>query len=118
ALWGGFGLSLTAFAIHLALVASLPTSIQVDIPMLAIAESASFTVAVIYSGILLAEVYTSAVGSLYGFAARLTETYDRPLWQMAAVSGISAYLFSLFGITVLIETLMPLAGYLGFLLLA
>ena len=116
AVFGGIGLFLTAMAIHLAMLAHLPASAQIDVPMLAIAESVSPTAGTLYSWIMLAEVYTSAVGSLYGFVARITDTLGTPFGSAAVWSGLLAFAVSRFGFTALVETLLPFTGLLGLLL--
>ena len=116
AVLGGAALFLAALGIHLALLAHLPTSAQVDVPMLAIAETISPATGTFYGWIILAEVYTSAVGSLYGFTARITDSLGVPFGATALWSGLLALAVSRLGFTTLVETLLPFTGLLGLFL--
>lgn len=118
AVLGGVGLALAAGAIHFAILATLPQSSRVDVPMLAVARSVSPVVGLLYSGVLLAEVYTTAVGSLYGFTARLCERCGWRLQAVAVGTGAAAFGLSEFGFTRMVLTVLPAAGYAGLVLLA
>lgn len=72
---GGAALMLGVFAIQSAMLALLPAGElrALDIPMLGVARRLSPVLGIAYSVVLMAEVYTTAVANLYGFAARLAE---------------------------------------------
>ena len=74
AILGGIGLGAAAIAIYLAVMNNLNTvqNILNEVPMLFIASILSYAVQIIDSIVLIAEIYTTAVGSLYGFSARIT----------------------------------------------
>lgn len=115
--YGGLGLGLGALAILLALLVNLPEAARYDIPMAFIAGRISPLVQGIYAVVLLAEIYTTAVGSLYGFAARLTDP-DRPRMKWVVIgSSVGALVASSFGFTNLVRFLYPAVGYAGLLLL-
>src|SRR5690606_16367628 len=83
---GGRGLGVGAAAIHLAVAAHMPGAAAADIPMLFAARALPSWVAPAYSILLLAEVYTTAVGLLFGFAARMGEEGGRR-FRLAAAGG-------------------------------
>ena len=72
-LLGGLGLALGATAIHLAIAGHMPEAARWDIPLLQTARTFPSWVPVLYTVLLLAEVYTTAVATLFGFASRLGE---------------------------------------------
>lgn len=118
ALWGGIGLAAGGTAILLAMLATLPYSARYDIPMIYIAGTISPLVQVIYSGVLLAEVYTTAVGSLFGFVARLAPNGRKKTGSWITIAaGIAALVASQAGFTNLVKYLYPLVGYAGLLML-
>jgi len=65
AILGGLGLGLGALAITGALIATAPVVTTLEVPMLHIAGSLGPVFRVLYSVVLLAEVYTTSVGSLF-----------------------------------------------------
>ncbi|PRR76003.1 YkvI family membrane protein [Neomoorella humiferrea] len=117
ALLGGLGLGGGAMAIVLALLATVPAATAVEVPMLHIAGSFNPFLRVFYSAVLLAEIYTTAVSSLYGFSARMARQGGKGFRWLAIGAGIVALISSQFGFSRLVGTLFPLVGYAGLLLL-
>jgi uncharacterized membrane protein YkvI len=117
AILGGLGLGLGAMAIYFALLKNYRHVKLLEIPMAAIAGRISFIIQVAYILVLLAEVYTTSVGSLYGFVARITKTDGKK--AIAATIGIAllAFAASQFGFSNLVKYLYPVIGYAGILLL-
>jgi uncharacterized membrane protein YkvI len=115
AILGGLGLGLGSLLIYLAISGHIDAVRDLEVPMVFIAENISYPVLVIFTVILIAEIYTTAVGSLYGFTARFANIKKTP----RAVIGttILAFLASLFGFSNLVKYLYPLVGYAGVLLL-
>ncbi|MCL2740166.1 MAG: hypothetical protein FWE47_03120, partial [Oscillospiraceae bacterium] len=68
---GGLGLGITSLMIYLALNPILATAHTLEVPLAFIAGNISAPVAFIFTIVLIAEVYTTAVGGLFGFASRL-----------------------------------------------
>lgn len=117
AIYGGIGLGIGALAINLALLAS-PTSVSgYEIPMVRIASGISPLAQVAYSLVLLAEVYTTAVGSLFGFAARFLNP-EKPgfRWLVIGTGGVSLAAGQL-GFSVLVRVLYSAVGFAGLLML-
>jgi uncharacterized membrane protein YkvI len=117
ALYGGIGLGIGALAINLTLLANIPTITGYEIPMLYIAAGFSPLIQIIYSIVLLAEIFTTAVGSLYGFAGRIIGQ-DNPLFKWLVLgTGVLAFGAGQFGFTTLVRILYPAVGYAGLLML-
>lgn len=117
AVLGAAGLGLAAASIHWAIVADLGVLQHAEVPMLRVAAGASPRVAHAYSAVLLLEVYTTAVASLFGLAARLRGVFPGG-YAPAAVAGAAAALFaSRLGFVSLVATLYPLVGAAGLALL-
>jgi len=116
-IFGGLGLGVGAMSILLALLLNLPEVAEYEIPMVYVSGRFSVWIQLIYSAILIAEVYTTAVGNLYGFVARLTDP-DCPRYKLyVLITSIFALIASQFGFTTLVRFLYPAVGYAGFLLL-
>ena len=119
AILGGLGLGLSSALIYLAISANLANIKDLEVPMSYIAENISYTVHIIFTFVLVAEIYTTAVGSLYGFTARLLDMEKSPLIGRITIvaTSIAAFIASLIGFSNLVKYLYPLVGYGGILLL-
>lgn len=115
---GGLGLGVGAAAIHLAVAAHMPGAAAADIPMLFAARALPSWVAPAYSILLLAEVYTTAVGLLFGFAARMGEEGGRRFRLAAAGGAAAACVGGLVPFARVVGGLYPVLGVLGLLVLA
>lgn len=115
AILGGFGLGIGAFAIYISLNSNLIAIKDMEVPMLVIAGGLSPIVKILYSIVLLAEIYTTAVSDLYGFSARICNN-SRSIRHSNFVilaSTLAAFLLSLAGFSNLVKYLYPIVGYLG-----
>lgn len=117
ALYGGLGLGLGALAINLAILTQVPQAAGFEIPMLHLARQVLGSLAPLYSIILLAEVYTTAAGSLYGFVARLTDPKGPRFTEFVLLTGLAGFIGSLAGFSNLVAKLYSAVGYAGFVLL-
>lgn len=117
ALLGGLGLGAGMLAINLALL-SVPHSFGYAIPMNFIANRffASW-VGLGYTTVLLAAIFTTAVGGLYGLSARITRPATRKFNIFAVTATVAALLASQVGFTALVRFLYTGVGIAGFLLL-
>ncbi|MGI9952248.1 hypothetical protein V3F56_07785 [Moorellaceae bacterium AZ2] len=113
---GGVGLGLGAGAITLALLAAAPDVTVWEVPMLQIAGGLAPVARTFYSVILLAEIYTTGVSSLYGFTARLAEPESRRFSYLAIIASAVALIAAQSGFSRLVAVLFPLVGYGGLLL--
>lgn len=117
AILGGIGLGLGAFLIFFTILINMPTASLYEIPMLYVAGKISPVLKFVYSFILIAEIYTTAVGNLYGFAARFTEIGSVKYKIFTVASGGMALIASGFGFAKLVHYLYPIAGYGGIIML-
>lgn len=118
AIWGGVGLGIGALAILLPLYATLPQAAKFEIPMIYVSGQISPLVQRLYSFILVSEIYTTAVGSLFGFTVRLVSPQKPRMNTIIAIgTTIAAFLASQFGFTNIVRTLYPLVGYAGLTML-
>jgi len=114
---GGIGLGAASLLIYLAISAS-PTHIRdLEVPLLHLAGNIAPLAVALFSADLIAEVYTNAVGSLYGFSARLKDFIPINPAAQIIVTAALAFLASLLGFSNLVRTLYPLKGYGGIILL-
>ena len=117
ALLGGLGLGLGAIMIFFALHTNMAGISGLEVPMSHIAGNISRSVAILYTIILIAEVYTTAVGALFGFAARAGEKFRLKARTIIAATGVAALFASFLGFSNLVRILYPLVGYGGLILL-
>ena len=111
AIIGGLGLGIGALFIFLALGCAkyaLP-----EIPMLEFAQKISPFIAGCYAVVLLAEIYTTAVGNLFGFIARLREKFTKGHISITIIVALVSIIISLLGFSKLISFLYPIMGYCG-----
>ena len=118
AVLGGLGLGAGAVMIYIALSGNISKVAGLEIPMLYIAGNSLFLQS-IYTFVLAAAIYTTAVGSLYGFVTRIIDIQKHPSKGRIVVitASIAALLSSQFGFSNLVIYLYPLVGYGGILLL-
>jgi len=121
---GGISLGLGASAIYFTLIRNLGNIILMEVPMAFIAGTISYPVEIMYIIILLAEIYTTAVGSLYGFTARIAQSNNSfKRWNhlynkvIITFTAFLAFITSRFGFSNLVSYLYPIMGYGGFILL-
>ncbi len=118
AVMGGIGLGLGAFAILLPLLSNMPEIINYEIPLIYITDDFAFWIQIFYSLILLIEIYTTAVGNLFGVAARFRSSYGLSYQTNVIIIGGIALIFSQFGFSNLIHYFYPVVGYTGLILMA
>lgn len=115
---GGIALGIGALVINLALMAGLPETTRYEVPMLFMAERLSPWVGVVYSIVLWAEVYTTAVGSLFGLAVRLSKPGTARFRTIVLGGTVGALLASQFGFSQLVGVLFPAVGWVGLMFIA
>lgn len=114
---GAAGLGLGALAIDLAILTGVPRVARVEIPMILAAGRISPGVGLLYSVVLLAEIYTTAVGSLFGFSARLVDPGEERYVYVVIGASLVALVASQIGFSQLVSKLYSAVGYAGFLFL-
>lgn len=118
AVLGGIGLGAAAIAIYLAVEKNLDAVQGVEIPMIFIAGRISYVLQTVYAVVLVAEIYTTAVGSLYGFAARVSDMDSKKARYYIIGTAALALVASQFGFSNLVRYLYPVVGYGGVVMLA
>ncbi|MBP7175443.1 MAG: hypothetical protein KBA53_04380 [Thermoclostridium sp.] len=119
ALLGGLGLGAGAMMIYMAL-ASQSTQIEnLEVPMIYIAGEIAPIIQILYAVILIAEIYTTAVGALFGFSSRVIGMQKKPRTGkiLVVLTAAAALLASRLGFSILVRYLYPLVGYCGVALL-
>lgn len=120
AILGGLGLGLGSLMIYIALSGHVDNIGTLEVPMIYIAGAISPILQVVYSIVLIAEIYTTAVSSLYGFTARVIDIQKKPVKGRYIVAGatIVALMSSSFGFSNLVKYLFPIVGYCGIIILS
>jgi len=117
AMLGGLGLGIGALSLFFAIRRHFAGAASMEVPMIYIAGRISPVVAAIYGVVLLAEIYTTAVGSLYGLSSRLSASVPWDFRCITVVSALCAFLMSLLGFSNLVRYLYPSVGYAGIITL-
>lgn len=112
---GGFALGLGALFINLAVLAGLPQSAAYEVPMLHLARQFPEWLQTAYSVVLWAEVYTTAVASLFGLVVRLTHAESPRYTSLVAGITALALVAAQFGFSNLVGFLFPAVGWIGLL---
>lgn len=116
ALLGGAGLGLAAASVQLVLHADPGLLHHAEVPLVRAAGSLAPWAGSAYSAVLLVEVYTTAVASLFGLATRLRAVLPSGpagAWAVAALCLAASRL----GFARMVATFYPLVGAAGLLLL-
>ncbi len=118
AMLGGLGLGLGVAAINSAVLTRVPEAAGWEVPMLVVAGGISPVIRVAFTVVLFAEIYSTAVASLYGFTARLREQGRDLLYAaLATASSAAALVTAQLGFSTIVSLLFPAVGAAGFLLL-
>ncbi|MBO8127847.1 MAG: hypothetical protein H0Z39_01430 [Peptococcaceae bacterium] len=117
ALYGGIGLAVGVLFINLALLSRPFEAATFEVPMIFIAGQFSPLIQIGYAVVLLAEIYTTAVANLYGFASRFIDPDTAAYKWMAIGTAGAAFVTSLFGFSNLVGILYPAVGVAGILML-
>lgn len=115
AILGGIGLGLGAFSIFFAVFRNAALILNKEIPMIYIASQLSKNIQFIYSIVLIAEIFSTAVGSLYGFVVRLNQESQKKFTIISM--GLLALLASQLGFSTLVKYFYPIIGYSGIILM-
>lgn len=116
---GGLGLGAASLAIFLAMSGNIPGILRLEIPMIYIAGRISTGMQFAFALVLIAEIYTTAVGSLFGFVSRFSISKGPRGKRAAFTAGATAaaLLLSKIGFSNLVKYLYPLIGYVGIIFL-
>ena len=114
---GGGVLGLLILLINLALFAKINVVAGVDMPTLELAKQIHPVVGTIMSIVLLAMIYSTAVGTLYILAVRIVKKENIMMKIIVILLSLVGYAASLIGFTTLVGKLYAIMGYLGMVLI-
>lgn len=117
ALMGGLGLGLLTILLTLVQMAHFPKITQYQVPMLYIVQPYPEILRTSFALVLWAEIFTTLIANLYGFAARLSQYRGWSYRWTAAGSLLAAASLSGIGFSTLVGTVYPLLGYAGLIFL-
>lgn len=113
ALLGALGLGIGIIAIYLCVLTNITGVFEMEVPMVEIASKISMLVQYGFAIILFAEVYTTAVGNLYGFTRRVSLKISK-MW-LITISTTIAFFVAQLGFSNMVLYLYPAVGYVGIL---
>lgn len=117
---GGMVLSAMATCLTAAVLKYYPLIVDADMPMLEIARRQSQFWGSVYTFVLIAGIFTTAVGVLFAVLERLA-AYDKKVFKnrkaLLIVVLFTAAMGSNIGFTRLVATIYPFSGYIGFILI-
>ena len=115
---GGLTLGICILFITIAIFSNLAEIASYQIPFLEIAKQINYTSGLLFSILLLAAVYTTAVSNLYGMGIRFFDAGSAKFRLMVFVVIIAAVLASMFPFNQLVGTVNPALGILGLVVMA
>jgi uncharacterized membrane protein YkvI len=114
---GALGLGLSLFMVYLTLVSSFPDVVSYEVPMAYLASTIHRAGGLFYTVVFLAEVYTTAVANLYGFAARLAREGTPAFRFITFAAGATGLWAASAGFSTLVHVVYPIVGWVGLALL-
>lgn len=113
--WGGAGLGIIALLLVIVTLAHYPAAALEEIPMLFITKFQGPLPTALYMFVLWAEMLTTAIASLYGFAQVVQQWTGLRFSLVVLASLLAALVGCQGGFSHLVSTLYPLFGYLSLL---
>lgn len=114
---GAAGLGLSLLLVFIGIVSSFPEVAGYEVPMAYLASTIHPLGGPFYTLVFLAEVYTTAVANLYGFAARITREGSPAFRWTTVITGLAGVLAASAGFSTLVRVVYPLVGWAGLALL-
>lgn len=108
---GGLILGALAAMLTLVVMVHFPRSLAQEVPILEVAAGQHPLVAAVYTLLLLAAMFTTALASLYGCAGKMAAATGLRPAVAAAVTAAAAMVCGQFGFANLIRVLLPVFGY-------
>ena len=115
---GGAGLGLGVLCMVLALLSRIGEVATFEVPFLEVARQMHPTIGLIFSIVLFAAIYTTAVPVLYGFSVRFAEDGTFKFKVLSVVAGVVAFLAGMVPFSTLVGTIYPMLGYIGLIVMA
>ncbi|MCI1694308.1 YkvI family membrane protein [Aneurinibacillus aneurinilyticus] len=112
---GGIGLGILLLLSNYALLVRGPAIAQAEVPMAMIVVSLGPLVQWLFSLVILAEIFTTLVGNVFGLTRQLQTLPQFQTGPRVLIAGLLmvCYVISQFGFSTLVHHLYPLFGYLG-----
>ena len=104
---GALGLGISALAILLTILAAAPEITGFEIPMLVSAGKISPAIRLFYTFVLIAEIYTTAISSLYGFVSRVVPGDSRWFKPFTIIVAACSFLAGQLGFSQIVATVYP-----------
>jgi hypothetical protein len=117
ALLGGIGLGTCALIIQTTLLLNMPEVSRYEIPMLFVTNKISPVFTIVYSLILISEIYSTALGGLYGFVARFTNAKSTKYVTYSVITTAAALVCSQLGFSNMVRYFYSVVGIAGLILL-
>lgn len=114
---GGLTLGICVLFITIAILSNLREIVGYQIPFLEISEKINYTSGLLFSIILLAAIYTTAVADLYAMCIRFFDAGTKKFRLMSFLVMVAAILASMFPFSQLVGTVYPILGILGLVLM-
>lgn len=111
ALLGAAGLGVSMIAIYFCIMTNITNVYAMEVPMIEIAYKISAVVKTLFAIVLFAEVYTTAVGNLYGFIQRVPLKLSKTL--LIVITTFFAFIIGQLGFSNMVKYLYPVVGYGG-----
>lgn len=118
AIIGGATLGVAALALNLGMLSIITKVYDKDIPVLYMAQKVFPFIGVIFSIVLIAEIYSTAVPLLYGFVSNFAKEGINKFKIMTVITAIAGLVVGLFPFGKLVGILYPFFGYIGLFTMA
>ncbi len=113
ALFGSLGLAISLAAIYLGMLTDITRVRDMEVPMIEVAGQISAAARTVFAIVLFSEVYTTAVGNLFGLVQRIS--FRLPKWVFALCATGLAFAVAQLGFSNMVKYLYPAVGYGGML---
>lgn len=109
ALLGALGLGAGITAINYCMLTNISDLAALEVPMIAVASKISAGVRLLFGVVIFTEIYSTAIGDLYGLSQRLSPRISKPV--LIALITAGAFTAGQLGFSNLVRFLYPTVGY-------
>ena len=117
AIIGGITLGVIALIVNIAVYANIDVLQNAEMPMLQLATEISPIIGHLMAIALIGMIFSTAVPCFYTFTARFIKVDTNKFKISGIVVGTAAFILGFIGFTGLVNTVYPLLGYVGFVLI-
>lgn len=114
---GGVLLGALILLLNVAMLTKMNHIDQAEMPLLKIAIELHPFIGIIMAIVLLCMIYTTAVGTLYAFVARIVSPKQIGYFPVVLLSSVIAFFASSVGFTTLVGKVYSIMGYFGFFII-